>query len=153
MIFNFEIDLSDYGLTKDDQPWWLGYDCLIAEGNTLDELLENAEVYLTDQDGGEGPNYSIGDSSHFETLENILIAKYESVLKFYKYEYCLKSRPDKPITATLSQYKTDIEAAAQALHIINRLHGSQNILPKSIKVFPISADDYMERHMNRFGSN
>jgi hypothetical protein len=35
-----------------DDGRWCSYD-LDTEGNTLDELLDNASYYMTDQDGGE----------------------------------------------------------------------------------------------------
>ena len=37
---------------EDTLPW-VSYGTIVSEGNTLDELLENASVDLIDQDGGE----------------------------------------------------------------------------------------------------
>lgn len=36
----------------EDRFHWVCYGTIVAEGNTLDELIENATVDLVDQDGG-----------------------------------------------------------------------------------------------------
>lgn len=47
-IFNlFEADFKDH----QDEPPWRSYD-LETEGDTLEELLDNAVYWQTDQDGG-----------------------------------------------------------------------------------------------------
>lgn len=37
----------------EDRLPWVSYGTIVSEGNTLDELLDNASVDLIDQDGGE----------------------------------------------------------------------------------------------------
>jgi hypothetical protein len=74
--YSFEIDISswaDSGLI-DAKPYWLGWDCAYAEGNSLDELLDNAQLTTSDQDGGEGPTYTSGDLSDakFESLKGFI---------------------------------------------------------------------------------
>ena len=32
-----------------------------SEGNTLQELLDNAQIYIQTWHGGEGPNWSVGE--------------------------------------------------------------------------------------------
>ncbi len=52
--YHFEIDVSD--VECNSGRWggrWANYGTLVAEGNTLDELLDNASVDVMDQDGGE----------------------------------------------------------------------------------------------------
>lgn len=48
-----EIDISSYCIDNTDRGYWRGADCIISEGDTLDELLDNALIYWTNQDGGE----------------------------------------------------------------------------------------------------
>lgn len=39
----------------EDSYGWLNYDTIVAEGDTLEECLENATIFTMDQDGGSGP--------------------------------------------------------------------------------------------------
>ncbi len=48
--------------------FWLCADSLVAEGNSLGELIESAEIFTQDQDGGEGPSVRLFTRS-FEKLE------------------------------------------------------------------------------------
>lgn len=56
-----DIELGSNGLTIDDMGRWYGADVLSTFGESLDELWDNAVVYYCDQDGGEGPEFSIGE--------------------------------------------------------------------------------------------
>lgn len=62
--YNLELDL---GHVPGDVPgfeerWhWLGLASLTAEGDTLDELYQDATVFTADQDGGEGPYLKLSD--------------------------------------------------------------------------------------------
>lgn len=49
--FYFELDTG--GVECDRYNRWANYGTIIAEGDTLEELLENASVDIMDQDGGE----------------------------------------------------------------------------------------------------
>jgi len=51
--FYFEIPIDDEASGYEDRFNYVSYGTLIAEGDTLDELLESATVDLVDQDGGE----------------------------------------------------------------------------------------------------
>jgi hypothetical protein len=53
-LFNFEIDVSDAECDRFD--CFASYGTIVAEGNTLEELLENASVDVIDQDGGDLDN-------------------------------------------------------------------------------------------------
>jgi hypothetical protein len=50
--FSIEIDVSSVA-TDSYAPRFANYGTIIAEGNNLDELLDNAQVDVMDQDGGE----------------------------------------------------------------------------------------------------
>lgn len=52
--YYIEIDISDTEATGyEDRFNWVSYGAIQSQGNTLDELMENATVDLVDQDGGE----------------------------------------------------------------------------------------------------
>lgn len=51
----------------EDRYNWLNYDTIVAEGDTLEECLENATVFTMDQDGGEGPQIE-GDADWVQEL-------------------------------------------------------------------------------------
>lgn len=74
--YSFEIDVSgtDYETCTGQ---WAGYNLIVCEGNTLDELLENASVDASDQDGGEiycGP----ADSAW---MQDLIIDEYDKALR------------------------------------------------------------------------
>lgn len=48
-----EIDISDRCIDDSDHGYWRGASTLVSEGDSLDELLDNATIYWSDQDGGE----------------------------------------------------------------------------------------------------
>lgn len=50
--YTFEIDCQGAECSH-FEPRWASYDMIITEGNTLEELLDNASVFVIDQDGGE----------------------------------------------------------------------------------------------------
>ncbi len=50
--YSLEIDVSDHECDA-YAPQWANYGTIIAEGNTLDELYDDASVDVMDQDGGE----------------------------------------------------------------------------------------------------
>jgi hypothetical protein len=51
--YSFEIDTGGVEASGyEDRLPWVSYGTIIAEGNTLEECLENASVDLVDQDGG-----------------------------------------------------------------------------------------------------
>lgn len=52
MKYYIEIDASGFEAPCDEGQW-LGYGLIVAEGDSLEECLENACVDLIDQDGGE----------------------------------------------------------------------------------------------------
>lgn len=60
---NHSIDESDIGIDYQDEGPWRSYG-VQSEGSTIDELLENAYIYETDQDGGELNCYPIDDASN-----------------------------------------------------------------------------------------
>lgn len=50
-LFYLEIDVSDH--TTDTYCRWANYGAIVAQGEGLDELLDDATVDIMDQDGGE----------------------------------------------------------------------------------------------------
>lgn len=50
--YYFEIDVSGYECRRFQERCWACYGMLVAEGNTLQELLDSAGVDILDQDGG-----------------------------------------------------------------------------------------------------
>lgn len=64
--FSVELDVTDMGECSEfhgERVGFLNWDTLMAEGNTLTELIESAEVTTQDQDGGEGPSVMLNDLS------------------------------------------------------------------------------------------
>lgn len=52
--YNIEIDCSGTECTRfEERGCWTGWGTLVAEGDTLEELLDNAGIDASDQDGGE----------------------------------------------------------------------------------------------------
>lgn len=74
MVIDESLEYSDSG----DYGQWQGYS-IYAEGNTKEELFENATIYITDQDGGEVRNYSLFDAPHEAIREALTI-----IAKHYK---------------------------------------------------------------------
>lgn len=76
MSDKFIIEESDFGSTTGDYGNWLGKS-LYSEGNTLDELLDNATYFLIDQDGGEAGELPADDNRaiRFITSEYYRLAK------------------------------------------------------------------------------
>lgn len=73
----YMIDESDLGIEYQDEGPWRSYG-ITSYGDSLQELLMEATVYETDQDGGELNCYSIYDSSNevekaaFKVIENCI---------------------------------------------------------------------------------
>jgi hypothetical protein len=57
----YYIDESDLGVDYQDEGQWRSYG-LEASGETLEELLNDAYVYETDQDGGEITSYPMSEA-------------------------------------------------------------------------------------------
>ena len=57
----YNIDESDLGVDYQDAGPWRSYG-LESSGETIEELINNATIYETDQDGGELDCYSINDA-------------------------------------------------------------------------------------------
>ena len=57
---------------------WRNYDTLVSSGNTLDELIDSAEVFLMDQDGGEAGSVLVGDlpKDLYEIAETEIIKQF-----------------------------------------------------------------------------
>ena len=70
-----DLDLSAYGFVVEDIQWGI-YSQLTTEGNDIEELLDNASVSLTDQDGGEIDNHYICDTKYREELESLIRFEY-----------------------------------------------------------------------------
>ncbi len=57
------------------EPQWSCYDMIVTEGDSLIELLENAEVSIMDQDGGE-----LGSAAaDAEWMAKLIAARYMTV--------------------------------------------------------------------------
>ena len=59
MKHTIEIDLNHYSMSHENQPYWLGIDSVVTEGETLQDLIKGATIFTVDQDGGEGPELNI----------------------------------------------------------------------------------------------
>lgn len=74
--YSFETDILD-GEEHSDQPWRC-YSTVVAEGDTLDELLDDATVGLLDQDGGERGDIPLGYLP--ESLQLRVTRKFEQMI-------------------------------------------------------------------------
>lgn len=54
---------------------FLCVDAIVTEGDTFEELVDNAQVFTQDQDGDSGPWLTLGD------LSTRLIASYERLIR------------------------------------------------------------------------
>lgn len=63
--YEIEIDVSDHECDRYDR--WANYGTITACGNNLEELLEDAQVDIIDQDGGE-LNVVAADSNWMQDL-------------------------------------------------------------------------------------
>jgi len=78
-IYQIEIDLYGYEFGNDlDSGRWRGAELLLAEGNTLDELLDDAAIHYADQDGGDAGEESLGDmpKDDFKALTQMIVDEY-----------------------------------------------------------------------------
>lgn len=75
MKYYIEIDASGFEAPC-DEGLWLGYGLIIAEGNTLDECFDNAQVDLIDQDGGEFDIRKVDSDEMIEAIETAFKEKY-----------------------------------------------------------------------------
>lgn len=93
MKYYFEIEVNhiDY---KDYDFMWEGYDMLMAQGNTLEELLDGATVFLVDQDGGVTRELSIWDTSDDYLFANLIADKFHETIKA-EYEKTMKRSASK----------------------------------------------------------
>ncbi len=57
--YSFEIDLGGEQV-RDSGPW-LGYDYFTCDGDNFEECLDSGVAFTSDQDGGEGPQFTYAD--------------------------------------------------------------------------------------------
>lgn len=50
--YQFEIEVNEEASGYEDCLPWVSYGTIVAEGDTLEQLLDSASVDLVDQDGG-----------------------------------------------------------------------------------------------------
>ena len=76
--YTIGIELGDYCIDVSDEYGWRGADYLEAEGSTLYEILDDAIIFLSDQDGGEAGQWGIGDfdTDTYELLEGLVEKEY-----------------------------------------------------------------------------
>lgn len=78
MMYSIEIDIQDEGEATTFQGsryGWLNWDTLVTEGTTLEELIDNAELFTQDQDGGSGPSAMLTD------MPDSFIERYEKLFQ------------------------------------------------------------------------
>lgn len=76
-LYSLEVDCNGREATGyEDRLPWVCYGTIVAEGNTLDELLESATVDLVDQDGGERGIVEADEPWMQDLLANAFEAKY-----------------------------------------------------------------------------
>jgi len=59
--YEHNIEVNDLGVPYEDCGRWRGYS-LVTFGDTKDQLIENASISETDQDGGEIATYGLEDA-------------------------------------------------------------------------------------------
>jgi hypothetical protein len=73
--YYFEIDTGGVEASGyEDRLPWVSYGTIVAEGNTLEECLENASVDLVDQDGGN-PRCSPVEADE-QWMQDLIIEKF-----------------------------------------------------------------------------
>ncbi len=65
----FEGEIAANGQDASDERGFLCYGTITFEGDTLEECLENAQVDLIDQDGGEQDIVAVNDEVLLERIE------------------------------------------------------------------------------------
>ena len=73
------ISIEDIGVDFADSGPWRSY-ALEASGNTLDELMNDAQIFETDQDGGSLNHYNLGDADNgvYQAAVKILEKEFKS---------------------------------------------------------------------------
>lgn len=66
MKYSVDLKLGHYDITVND-GMYANADSLIAEGNTFEELLDNALIFFIDQDGGEAFCRQLEDRPYMST--------------------------------------------------------------------------------------
>jgi hypothetical protein len=62
--YSIEIQLSGEDMSSwANHAYWLGADTLVAEGDNLEQLIDDATISTTDQEGGEGKLVRLTDLS------------------------------------------------------------------------------------------
>ena len=61
MRYNIEVDNLELDMSDNYDIGWHSGDILSTDGNTLEELLDNAVVFCTDKDGDWSHEYKLGD--------------------------------------------------------------------------------------------
>ena len=65
--YSFEIDCSGTECDK-YEPLFSTYDVISTEGNTLEECIDNAIVFIIDQDGGNFPECTADEDWMIEAI-------------------------------------------------------------------------------------
>ena len=73
--YYLEIDASGFEAPCDEGRW-LGYGLITAEGNSIEECLNNAQVDLIDQDGGEYDIRPVESDDMLDAIEKAFMIKY-----------------------------------------------------------------------------
>lgn len=74
--YYLEIDASGFEAPC-DEGGWLSYGLIVTEGSTLQECLDNAQVDLIDQDGGEYAVREADSAGMQDAIEKEFMAKYQ----------------------------------------------------------------------------
>jgi len=78
MTLKYEVTLTNYK-THEDSGQWRSYD-LVAEGDTLEELLDSCTVFEMDQDGGDITSYTHCDTPEYNAILNWFNKETKNVL-------------------------------------------------------------------------
>lgn len=83
-MYQIEIEgLGDDLTHQCGTSYFVSADAIVSEGDTLEELIENATVYTCDQDGASGPQIQVADLNDrlFEHYADLIKDAYESQIE------------------------------------------------------------------------
>lgn len=120
----FKLDFEFDGPEIIDEGPWHKADFISTFGDSLNECLDNATVFYTDQDGGEHRTSSAEDEQSIEAIRLEFEARYGLYLQEYQVDLYKNQKLDKTIIVWTSDYSAAydlVESIVKAATGVKRL--------------------------------
>lgn len=80
-MYFIDIDISAHGICESDERGWRGASAIVAEGENLAEILEDARMFWCDQDGGECLETEVDSPWMVQLIINEYASQYDRRLR------------------------------------------------------------------------